>query len=99
MRILENPYLLMDPNEDPDPFLSELTEWDPPNLQKGKSVPALSMPFEDTSKATDDHQMTMMTRETMDLLEEGDLPTKSLMATCRTMSPSPQPSRLELWDP
>jgi hypothetical protein len=99
MRILENPYLLTDPNEDVDPFLLELTEWDPPNLQKGKSVPALSMLFEGASKATDDHQMTVTTRGTMDLLGEEDLPTKSPMATCRIMSPSPQPSKSELWDP
>jgi hypothetical protein len=96
---LENPYLLMDPDEDLDPFLSELTEWDPPNLQKDKSVPALSMLFEGASKATDNHQTTATTRETMDLLEEGDLLTKSPMATCRIMSPSPQPSKSELWDP
>jgi len=99
MRILENPYLLKDPDEDLDPFLLELTEWDPPNLQKDKSAPALSMLFEGASKATDDHQMTATTREIMDLPEEGDLPTKSPMATCRIMSPSPQPSKSELWHP
>jgi hypothetical protein len=89
-------YLLKDPDEDLDLFLSELTEWDPPNPQRDKSVPALSMLFEDASKAIDDHQtMTMMTK-TMDLPEEEDLPTKSPMATCRIMSPSPRPSKLEL---
>jgi hypothetical protein len=99
MRILENPYLLKDLDEDLDPFLSELIEWDPPDLQKDKSVPALSMLFEGASKATDDHQTTAMTRETMDLLEEGDLLTKSPMATYRIISPSPRPSKPELWDP
>jgi hypothetical protein len=98
MRILENPYLLKDPDEDLDPFLSELIEWDPPNLRKDKSVPVLSMLFEGASKATDDHQMTT-TREMMDLPEEEDLPTKSPMATCRIMSPSPWPLKSELWDP
>jgi hypothetical protein len=95
---LENPYLLKDPDEDLDPFLSELTGWAPPDLQKGKSVPASSMLFEDAFRATDDHQ-TMTTKETMDLPEEEDLPTKSPMATCRIMSPSPRPLKSELWDP
>jgi hypothetical protein len=55
--------------------------------------------FEDASKATDNHQMTAMMKETMDLPEEGDLLTKSPMATCRIMSPSPRPLKSELWDP
>jgi hypothetical protein len=99
MRILENPYLLKDLDEDLDPFLSELTEWGPPNLQKDKSAPASSMLFEDASKATDDHQTIATTKETMTLPEEGDLLTKSPMATCRIMSPSPRPWKSELWDP
>jgi hypothetical protein len=98
-KTLENPYLLKDPDEDLDPFLSELTGWDPPNPQKDKSAPASSMLFENASKATDDHQMTTTTREITNLLEEEVLLTKSLMATCRIMSPSPQPSKSELWDP
>jgi hypothetical protein len=95
---LENPYLLKDPDKDLNPFLSELTEWDPPNPQKDKSTPALSMLFEGASKATDDHQMMTTTMEMIDLLEGEDLLTKSPMATCRTMSPSPQPLKSELWD-
>jgi hypothetical protein len=96
---LENPYLLKDLDEDLNPFLSELIGWDPPDLQKDKSTPASSMLFEGVSKATDDHQTTMMTMEMMDLPEGEDLLTKSLMATCRTIFPSPWPSKSELWDP
>jgi hypothetical protein len=100
MRILENPYLLKDLNEDLDPFLLELTEWDPPDLLKDKSMPELSMLFEGASRTEDNPQMmTMMTMEAMDLLEEEDLPMKSPMVTCKIMSPSPQPSKSELWDP
>ena len=97
MRILENPYLLKDPDEDLDPFLSELTGWDPPDPQKNRSMPASSMLFEGASRATDDHQR-MTTMETIDLLEEEDLLTRSLMATCKTTSPSPRLSKSELWD-
>jgi hypothetical protein len=102
MRILENPYLLKDPNKDLDPFLSELTEWDPPNPMKDKSVPALLMLFKGTSKATEDHPqiITMTMMEAMDLPEEEEtLPTKSPMVTCRTTSPSPWLLKSELWDP
>jgi hypothetical protein len=99
MKTLENPYLLKDPNEDLEPFLSELTEWDPPNPPKNKSALASSMLFEGIYTTLDDHQMTMTTMETMDLQEEEILPTKSPMATCRTMSPSPQLLKSEPWDP
>jgi hypothetical protein len=89
MRVLENPYLLKDPNEDLDPFLLELTKWDPSNQMKDKFVPALSMLFKGASRMEKDPQMMMMTMtEDMDLPEE-DLLTKSPMATCRIMSPSP----------
>jgi hypothetical protein len=58
------------------------------------------MLFEGASKAIDDHpQMTETTMETMDPLEEGDLPTKSPMATCQIISPSLRPSKSEPWDP
>jgi hypothetical protein len=96
---LKNPYLLKDPDKDLNLFLSELTGWDPPGLQKDKSAPASPMLFKGASKATDDHQTTTMMTETMDLLEGEDLLTKSPMVTCRTMSLSPQPSKSELWDP
>ena len=57
------------------------------------------MLFEGASKATDNHQMTTTMMEMIDLLEGEDLPTKSPMATCRIMSPSPRLSKSELWDP
>jgi hypothetical protein len=101
-RLLENPYILKDPDEDLDPFLLELTDLDPPNQAKGKSAPALSMLFKGASKTEGEPQMmtTMMTMtEATDLQEEEDLPTKSPMATCKIMSPSPQPSKYKLWDP
>jgi hypothetical protein len=68
---------------------------------KIESAQALSMLFKGASSRTTDEapQTTMMTSEIMDLLEEEDLPTKTPMATCRIMSPSPQPSKSELWDP
>jgi hypothetical protein len=97
-RVLENPYLLKDPDEDLDPFLSELTGLDPPNQTKGRSMPASSMLFEGAFKIGEEPQTTMTTTKAMDLLEGKDLPTKSPMVTCRIMSPSPQPLRSALWD-
>jgi hypothetical protein len=99
MRMLENPYLLKDPDEDLDPFLSELTDWEVPNQMKDKYVPASSILFEGASKIEGEPQMTTMTMGAMDLLEEEDLLTKSPMATCRIMSPSPQLSKSVPWDP
>ena len=100
-RPLENPYLLKDPDEDTDPFLLDLTDLEPLTLVKIESVQASSTLFEGASNKTTDEapQMTTMTSEVMDLLEEEDLPTKTLMATCRIMSPSPRPSKSEPWDP
>jgi len=102
MKPLENPYLLRDPDEDLDPFLSDLTDLEPLALVKTESAQALSMLFKGASnKMTDEgpQTMTTMTSEVMDLLEGEDLPMKTPMATCRIMSPSPQPSKSELWDP
>ena len=96
MRVLENPYLLKDPNEDLDPFLPELTEWD--SQMKDKSAPALSMLFKGASRTGEDPQMTTMTMMDKDHQKE-DLPTKSPMATCRIMSPSPWLSKSAPWDP
>jgi hypothetical protein len=101
MKLLENPYLLKDPDKDSDPFLSDLTNLEPLALAKIESVQVLSTLFGDASNETmeEDPQMTMTTSEATDLLKEEDLPTKTPMATCRIMSPSPQPSKSELWDP
>jgi hypothetical protein len=103
MKPLENPYLLKDPDEDLDPFLSDLTDLEPLALAKTESVQASSMLFKGASNemTDEDPQMTMtMTSEVMDLLEEEEvLPMKTLMVTCRIMSPSPQPLKSELWDP
>jgi hypothetical protein len=84
-----------------DPFLPDLTDLEPLALAKIESVQALSTLFGGAfNKITEeDLQMTTtMTSEVMDLLGEEDLPMKTPMATCRIMSPSPQPLRSELWD-
>jgi hypothetical protein len=87
------PDLLKDPDKDLDPFLLELTDLEAPTLVKTESMPALSMLFNDAYDKKEDHQMTI----TM-TLKEVDLPIKSLIATCRIISPSPQPVKLGLWD-
>jgi hypothetical protein len=101
MKPLENPYLLKDLDEDLDPFLSDLTDLEPLAPAKIESAQALSTLFEGASNRMTDEapQTMMMTSEATDLLEEEDLPTKTPMATCRIMSPSPQPLKSELWDP
>jgi hypothetical protein len=68
---------------------------EPLALVKTESAQALSTLFGDTSNEImkeDPQTMTTMTSEATDLL------TKTLMVTCRIMSPSPQLSRSELWD-
>jgi hypothetical protein len=90
-RPLENPYLLKDPDEDLDPFLLELTDLEPLAPAKTESMQALSTLFEGASNRTMDEapQITTMTSEATDLLEEEDLLTKTPMVTCRITSPSP----------
>ena len=101
MKPLGNPYLLKDPDKGLDPFLSDLTDLEPLALAKTGSMQALSTLFKGASNKTTDKapQMTTMTLGITDLLEEEDLPMKTPMVTCRIMSPSPQPSKSELWDP
>jgi hypothetical protein len=101
-RLLENPYLLKDLDEDLDPFLLELTDLGPPNLVKIESMQASLTLFKGTSTSPIEggpQMMTTMTSEATDPLEEEDLLMKTLMVTCRIMSLSPWPSKLELWDP
>jgi hypothetical protein len=75
-----------------------ITEEDP-LLTTDKSAPPSSMLFKGGFTETEDPQTMMTMMETMDLPEEEDLPMKSLMATCRTTSPSPWLLKSELWDP
>jgi hypothetical protein len=98
MRPLENPYLLKDLDKNLDLFLLELNNLEPLVPAKTESAQASSTLFGDTFNPTEgNHQTTITTSEIME--EEEDLPTKTPMATYRIMSPSPQPLRLELWDP
>ena len=57
------------------------------NLAKNKLELVSSKLFNDDCKREDTQMMTEETLKTEDLQEE-DLSMKSLMATCRTMSPS-----------
>jgi hypothetical protein len=66
---------------------------------KDRSVPASSMLFEGTSKEEEDPRVMTIMMETINLPKEETLPIKSLMVTCRIMSPSLQPSKSELQDP
>ena len=99
-RLLENPYLLNDLDEDWDPFLSDLTDLEPLALVKTGSTQALSMLFEgDSNKITEEDPQTMTTTMNLPKEEEEELPMKTPMATCRIMSPSPWLSKSEPWDP
>jgi hypothetical protein len=65
----------------------ELTDLKALNLAKNKLELVSSKLFNDDCKREDTQMMTEETLKTEDLQEE-DLSMKSLMATCRTMSPS-----------
>ena len=102
MKLLENPYLLKDPDEGLDPFLSDLTDLEPLALARTESAPVSSTLFEGaSSNLVEEDPQTMMTTTlgTMDLLAEEDLLMKTLIATCRIMFPSPLLLKSEPWDP